>query len=236
MTPPGPWTPSRPQPFADAITREPGPLRVGVCVAPPAGGVAEESAAAAEATAQLLESLGHGVETVVPDWSALRAAAPLPMSAPGPAALVDVEHAEALEPRNVSMLRRLATMTLLEHARLVEEARSATRRFVTLWDDIDVLVTPASGLLPPPVEWATWDMAPDVHRAQLVDFPMFAWPFNVTGQPALTVPATVSRDGLPIGVQLVGRHLDEATLLAVAAQLETAAPWSDRLRRVAAAL
>ena len=52
--------------------------------------------------------------------------------------------------------------------------------------------------------------------------------FNVTGQPAVTVPAGVGGDGLPFSVQLVGRPGEEATLFSVAAQLEAAAPWSHR--------
>ncbi|MGZ4340405.1 MAG: amidase family protein, partial [Gaiellaceae bacterium] len=51
---------------------------------------------------------------------------------------------------------------------------------------------------------------------------------NVTGQPALSLPLHWSEDGLPIGVQLIGRPFAEATLLRVAAQLEQARPWADR--------
>jgi amidase len=59
--------------------------------------------------------------------------------------------------------------------------------------------------------------------------------FNVTGQPAMSLPLVQSDDGLPIGVQFVARYGDEATLFQLASQLEQALPWSDRLPKIVAA-
>jgi len=56
----------------------------------------------------------------------------------------------------------------------------------------------------------------------------YTLPFNAMGSPAISLPLAMSAEGLPIGVQLVGRDCDEAGLLRVAAQLETAAPWAAR--------
>jgi aspartyl-tRNA(Asn)/glutamyl-tRNA(Gln) amidotransferase subunit A len=56
----------------------------------------------------------------------------------------------------------------------------------------------------------------------------FTYQFNMTGQPAATVPAGFTKDGLPIGLQIVGRHLDDATVLRAAAAYEAAAPWKDK--------
>ena len=64
--------------------------------------------------------------------------------------------------------------------------------------------------------------------AKLVRFIPFTYPFNVTGQPAASVPLHWSTDGLPIGCQFVARSGDEATLFSLAAQLERARPWFDR--------
>jgi len=58
---------------------------------------------------------------------------------------------------------------------------------------------------------------------------------NLTGQPAASVPLSWNGDGLPIGVQLVGRHAEESLLLALGAQLEQALPWADRRPPVHAA-
>ena len=62
----------------------------------------------------------------------------------------------------------------------------------------------------------------------------FAFPFNMSGLPALSLPLHWSADGLPIGVQLVGRYGDEATLLAVGTVLEQEMPWRDRKPPVSA--
>ena len=56
----------------------------------------------------------------------------------------------------------------------------------------------------------------------------FTFPFNFTGQPAATVPAGFTEDGLQVGLQIVGRRLDDALVLRASAAFETAAPWRDR--------
>ena len=57
----------------------------------------------------------------------------------------------------------------------------------------------------------------------------FTMPFNVTGQPAASVPCGFNDDGLPVGLQIVGKRYDEATVLKAAAVFEKAKPWSDRI-------
>jgi amidase len=150
------------------------------------------------------------------------------MEVPGAAARVAPEELDAVEPRNRPMIEHLARLTVLEHARWVEQARAAATQFLQFWDVYDVLVTPTAGILPPPVSWAPWDQEPEVHLATFMEFPNFAQPFNLSGQPAVNVPLAWSAEGLPIGVQLAGRRLDDALLLQLAAQLEAAQPWSGR--------
>jgi amidase len=151
-----------------------------------------------------------------------------PGTVPGPAELVGLDQLEFVEPRNRPLLERGAQLTLLEHARWVEVCRTATRDFLRFWDDVDVLVSPTLGLLPPSVDWAPWDQSPEEHAATFQTLSNFAQPFNVSGQPALSLPLAWSADGLPIGVQLAGRPFEETRLLQVAAQLERALPWDER--------
>jgi amidase len=207
---------------------DPGRLRVAVTVTPPYGQVDDECGKAAFVAGDALEALGHDVVQRTPPWDAIMVAAMGPGTVPGPAELVGLDQLELVEPRNRPLLERGARLTLLEHARWVELCRAATRDFLRFWDDVDVLVSPTLGLLPPSVDWAPWDQSPEEHTATFQTLSNFAQPFNVSGQPALSLPLAWSENGLPIGVQLAGRPFEEATLLRVAAQLERAVPWAER--------
>jgi amidase len=96
--------------------------------------------------------------------------------------------------------------------------------------DYDVLLTPTTTI--PPTPLGTYDANYSHLDAlgwmrQLLSFAAFTAPFNMTGQPAMSLPLHKHR-GFPIGVQLVGRSGDEATLFRLAGQLEQAIPWIDR--------
>jgi aspartyl-tRNA(Asn)/glutamyl-tRNA(Gln) amidotransferase subunit A len=91
----------------------------------------------------------------------------------------------------------------------------------------DLLLTPT--LAVPPFE--TGIQGPteiDGREVDPFEWLHFTYPLNMTGQPAVTVPAGFTDDGLPIGLQIIGRHLDDPTVLRAAAAFETAAPWADR--------
>ena len=83
----------------------------------------------------------------------------------------------------------------------------------------------------PPVKLGTFDMEerdPAKSFAPIIDYVPFTAMQNATGQPAINLPLHWNKEGLPIGVQFVGRFGDELGLLKLAAQLEKAAPWADR--------
>jgi amidase len=102
-----------------------------------------------------------------------------------------------------------------------------TERVGALFEDVDVLLTPMMSEPAAPAQAmegrgavATW-----MWETRWVPFNVL---WNATGQPAASVPAGFSAGGLPLAVQLVGRHHDETTLLSLSAQLEAAHPWADR--------
>jgi amidase len=113
-----------------------------------------------------------------------------------------------------------------EYIRAVQHMHLFARRLVTELSPYDVLVTPTLPYTAP--LFSAMDAESNPSGEDLRAFIPFTYPFNMTGQPAISLPLAHSSDGLPIGVQLVGRPADELTLLAVAAQLERALPWHER--------
>ncbi len=227
------WAPPPSRPYPDVLL-EPGPrLRVAVSTRPPMGECDEECASAALMTGRILDELGHRVEESTPEWRTMLAAAAGPMNVPGAPGLLRPDQYDLVEPRNRPMVTRLSALTILDHARWIDQVREATRRFCQFWERFDVLVTPTCGIVAPPTSWAPWDQTPEEHMATFSSFPSFAQPFNLSGQPALSLPLATSATGLPIGIQIAGRHLQEATLLQIAAELETALPWSGRRPKLA---
>jgi amidase len=91
-----------------------------------------------------------------------------------------------------------------------------------------VLLTPVTAR--PPIEIGRWEGVSGVRTVLgMARVYPFTGVWNTLGQPAAAVPAQLTRDGLPVAVQLVGRPNDEATLLSLAAQLEAERPWAERL-------
>jgi amidase len=143
----------------------------------------------------------------------------------------DVEHAmphpQRLEPRTRAMARLggLIPASVVAKQRAAEQAIAA--RINAIFDHADVLLQPGPVAGPFKVgqfhgRGAMWTLNSVAARV-----PFQGW-WNATGQPACVVPSGLDRDGLPVGVQLVGRPSDEATLLSLSAQLEAERPWADR--------
>jgi amidase len=111
--------------------------------------------------------------------------------------------------------------------RLIAKRASFSERIMTLWQEIDVLLTPGLATTAIPAEGA-------YGRSALAAFNVSArfspWTptFNMTGQPAIAVPAGFGSDGLPLSVQLVGNLGAEDVLYSLAGQIEEARPWADR--------
>jgi amidase len=106
--------------------------------------------------------------------------------------------------------------------------RVFSRRYVQATDVFDVVLTPVTTMTPRPLGWFDADGDGAADFARQVRYAAFPALYNVTGQPAVSVPLHWTDDGLPVGTMLVGRPADEATLIALSAQLEEARPWAHR--------
>ncbi|MGZ4280109.1 MAG: amidase [Solirubrobacteraceae bacterium] len=216
-----------PTQYAQAARSAPARLRIAVSTKPTLP--AKPQAAAREAvasTGDLLRSLGHVVRERDPDYGQVQ---PLfgPRYARG--AWLDAQRLgrpSELERRTRGVVRVGARMErLAARARAKEAVRAA--RINAIFEEHDVLMTPVTAAPPPPV--GRFDGAGAV-RAFLGagEFACYTAVWNVTGQPAASVPAGFDPDGMPMAVQLVARPHDEATLFALAAQIEQARPWARR--------
>ena len=132
-----------------------------------------------------------------------------------------------MERRTKGMMRiaRITPRKRLERSR-AEEAEAA-QRLERIFDDVDVVLTPV--LAKPPIEVGRFEgrgaLAAFNGSGRFVPFPG-VW--NVTGQPAMSIPAGLTAEGLPVGAQLVARRDGEATIVGLAAQLEAELGWTDR--------
>jgi len=228
----GPPPPAPERSFTEAAASPPGRLRVAVstkaprAVAPPKLG--EESKRALERVAELLRSLGHGVEWRDPAWGGIGWQIPA-VYLGGIAEDVDaVPHPERLESLTRGY-RRLARVVApgwaIRRARRLEE--DSRRRINRVLERHDVLLTPMTA--GPAFEHGRFyrRRAPGCLLGESRFYP-YAVPWNYTGQPAASIPAGLTAEGLPIAVQLVGRPNDEATLLSLSAQLERELDWPQR--------
>ena len=122
-------------------------------------------------------------------------------------------------------------VTAAEYVSAVDLNHAQTRAIASWWEEgFDLLLTPTCAAPPPPL--GHFDAAPDAPLegfSQAMPYSVFTSPFNVSGQPGISLPLHWNGDGLPIGVQLVGAYGREDLLIRAAAQLEEAQPWRDRL-------
>jgi len=222
------------------------PLRIALCDQPwTAAPVDPEIITAVRQVAQALEDMGHTVEARLPPLQMTEVITAIcEMFAFADAGLVD--HAsgsgrsvsrEYLEPLTLSLIQHGTGMSSIDIIKMLEvfdRTRFTMGRFL---HDFDLLLSPSMAQLAPP--HPLWYKKPDATHSDLLDDDLSLNPFlglfNVTGQPAISLPLAQSKSRLPIGIQLGANFGREDLLLRVAAALERALPWSQRMPTVHAA-
>ncbi|MHB8468134.1 MAG: amidase [Gaiellaceae bacterium] len=223
--------PAPERPFLVEADVEPGRLRIAVTATPPSAvPVDPECIAAAEGAAALLAELGHDVIEATPPWSSDEMILDfIRVWQVGPAT-AGIDDFSLLEPINRMLAEQAVETPSPLLAGAVIRLQSLVRRIVAFWDEVDVVVTPTLALPPVPIGWTYEDTdgEPSLAFARQTLFTPFTPLVNVTGQPAVSLPLHWNAEGLPIGVQLIGKPFAEATLIRLAAQLEQAQPWAER--------
>ncbi|HEY8584789.1 MAG TPA: amidase [Capillimicrobium sp.] len=235
------WAPAPDGPYREAVDREPGTLRIGVAVNPPLPDATVDPLclAAVDDAAALLEELGHEVERIQPSWTN-----------PALLPLFSIEFMTAIatqigfsaliagrEPRREDMqalswaiFEQAKQLSALEFAGAHVQLQALMRGLIGELDAYDAILTPGLAQRPLPIGAldSDDDENPLAAFAQAGLFTPFTAGMNASGQPALTLPFAHGDDGLPTGIQLIGRPVQEDVLLSLGAQIERARPWHDR--------
>jgi amidase len=231
--------PAPQRPYIEEVGADPGRLRIGLLDVHPRGDfLHEDCIAAARAAASMLEALGHIVE---PAWPACLADTMLPrkfmalwatqmaMAARGISDTLGREvTADDIEPVNWAHIEQARRLSAVDYA-IAEAEGWAFRRALQQWwaDGWDLLLSPTVSEPPPLLtEFENNPEHPTAPMRRAGQFAAFTPPFNMSGQPAINLPLHRNADGLPIGIQLAAGYGREDVLIRLAAQLESAHPWS----------
>ena len=233
------WCPVNKRPFLKEVATAPGTLRIAVVATmPPTERVDDECRTAIEHATSLCAELGHQPREVTEPFASLFPFEKL-RQAMGLMVLVETrmrvlrrigQLERGLQDRDLEPVTRYYVDIAEDYSAVqLAEARSifhsASRIMAAFQRDYDVVMTPTLATPPIPHRRISLSgLAGDVLRG-ILDFMPCTQMANWTGQPAMSVPLHRTPDGLPVGVQFMGRFGDEATLFRLAAQLERARPW-----------
>jgi amidase len=237
------------RPYLDEVGAEVEPLRIGLMTGAPTGSfeVHPDCVAAAESAGKLLESLGHTVEVSHPPalddpdyvdrfigrWVANVAATLMYWELRTGEKVTP----ESVEPTTWALAEAGRKITAAQLMGIVAYQQGSARAAAAWWaSGFDLLLTPTLGEPPPPLgEFKPTADDPTAPMQRAVPFGGFTAAWNVTGQPAISLPLHWNEQGLPIGIQLVAEYGGEDLLLRLAAQMEEAQPWAGRTPPVFAA-
>jgi amidase len=216
--------------FSEAASSPPQRLRIAVSSKIPPGVIAkvsDEQHAAWTRVGRLLAELGHDVLERDPDYGLGASVLFMRTWTRG------VYEESRLVPERDKLERSSRQMAAAgrilvpdsSRARVLAARAGVSARILALWDEIDVLLTPTLAATAIAAEGGYGRAAP-VALDRAARYAPFTAAFNITGQPAVALPAGFGRDGLPLSVQLVGRIGAEEVLYSLAGQIEAAEPWT----------
>jgi amidase len=229
------------RPLVDEVGAEPGVLRIGVLDHPPLGAAGHpECSTAVAAAAALLSDLGHQVDD---GWPVAIADADFPerfRTIVATWAANDIVELEAIlgrpvgegdiERDNMALGAIGRSVTAQQYVAAMLDVHRWCRQVLAWWHPADgsrgydILVTPTLAAPPPKIGY----LSEPGKGYRMFELLQYTAQFNVTGQPAISLPLHMTTEGLPVGVQFVAAYGREDLLVRLAAQLEAAAPWSGR--------
>ena len=232
------WAPPPHRPYSEELGIPPGRQKIAFSTKDPDGRpLHPECVAAIENTARLLSDLGHDVVETAPEINAaLMMHAFMTVYTSASAALVQatqmltgrVPERQLLEPLTWAIVERGRSHSAADYQVAVGLLQQMSRHVAHFFQTYPVFLTTTLTRPPLPIgelDGSSGDMDEVMGRAAAYIGTAL---FNVTGQPAISLPLHWTTEGLPVGVQLAGRFGEEGLLIRLAAQLEEARPWKDR--------
>ncbi|MCL5041278.1 MAG: amidase [Gammaproteobacteria bacterium] len=229
--------------YLSQVQREPGKLRIALMRSPlQPFPVDPQCVAAVEHAAKLCQELGHFVEEAAPEMdiaSVGRSSGTLSVVSLAQrisqqeAALGREVTSNDLERANLELLEWGRQVSAVDYALALDGVHQAAREMAAFMDSYDMILSPTMAQLPPRLGEVSLDLPLEEFGPRASRMSTFASLYNLTGQPAMSVPLYWTPDGLPVGVMFAARHGDERALIRLAAQLESAMPWFDKVPTLA---
>lgn len=216
------WAPPPARPFVEAVQIVPPSLRIAAIRTSALGENDPEVNTSFESGCKVLGEMGHRIEPIDLDPGAMLLECARTLICVGIAA-IPIENLATVDPVVREMYEHGRKVSAADYINLVAVMHNTARAIVQRLDAYDALVTPT--MTKPAMRNGTFPSRPDRYLDELWTWIAFEYPFNATGQPAITLPAGFSKAGLPIGLQIVGRPNGEFDLLSLAASYESARPW-----------
>ena len=226
------------RPFAEETRDDPMPLRIGFSTTTPLGDPLDtQCQAAVITTAKLCESLGHTVEEAAPEFAAEHLweryttllAALMAWAIADWARRTDQTPTEdCFEPFVWAFSERGRSLSAADYLMAVQDVQRAVRDLSRFYETYDMWLTPTLGQPPVALGTLRYEGDPFELRRRMARFSPYTYIANASGQPAISLPLHWTEDGLPVGLHFTTRLGGEGPLLALAAQLERAAPWAQR--------
>lgn len=213
------------RPFVEEVSAHPKRLRLAVISQSALGEVDSETRAALESACGVFREMGHTVEAIALDPGArLQKFAQVIVGASCSA--LNFSNLDLLDPAVRGTYDFGAKISAADYIRAVTGMHNTAREVIHTLMPYDALLAPT--LTRPAVRIGSLPSSDDKAVEEIYGWIAFTFPFNSTGQPAISLPNGFSKSGLPLALQIVGRPGDEADIIALAAEFERARPWKDK--------
>jgi Asp-tRNA(Asn)/Glu-tRNA(Gln) amidotransferase A subunit family amidase len=213
------------RPFVEEISAHPKKLRLAVINKSALGPVDAETLAALESACGVFREMGHRIERIALDPGAQLEKFARVLVGSSVSAL-NIPNPDLLDPVVRGSYEWGAKISAADYIRAVTGMHNTSREIVHALIPYDALLAPT--ITRPAVRIGTLPSSADTAADEIYGWIAFTFPFNSTGQPAISLPNGFGKAGLPLALQIVGRPGDEAGIIALAAEFERARPWKDK--------